>query len=141
MSETITAKMIDELCNNHYQFDHDGFDSKHPAGLWSWSHHRTCLWFHCPTFAAAARAAWAHYQASKRPAKPQCYTIDTFPKGEVWVRAKGTQCRYLVTGVEDSWIFYGGIMRKYEHIAFGHNGDTYELSTDGGITWRPARPE
>lgn len=71
-----------------------------------------------------------------REIKPSVYTIDTFPKGEVWVRLKNCGLRELVTGVSLIGVFSNGDCFSYAELA-----ESYELSTDGGITWRPARPE
>lgn len=70
---------------------------------------------------------------------PQVYDAATFPKGEVWVRRKGwaKDSRDLVQAICTPYIYAGPTRPMTYQILADH----YELSTDGGRTWKPARPE
>lgn len=68
---------------------------------------------------------------------PQVYDAATFPKGEVWVRFNtGGLSRALVIWIGATSVHVVNAVIGYQDLA-----DHYELSTDGGRTWRPARPE
>lgn len=74
--------------------------------------------------------------------KPKYYTATTFPQGMVWVRGSGwaAGCRAFVVGIA-----IGSVKIEMpldtRTIPFEELAEGYQISLDGGNTWRPARPE
>lgn len=75
------------------------------------------------------------------PKKRVPYTFETWPKGTVWVRTKGTStARCLVCKVSQGGVGYGYGSADYDDD-WKTLADLCELSTDDGTTWQPASRE
>lgn len=82
---------------------------------------------------AAVRAAIDKYETEREAKKPKPYTAKTWPLG-AWVRSlEWETTAVLVTASCGGGVTFSNMQCSWAKLASG-----YQLSTDGGITWRPA---
>ena len=88
--------------------------------------------YYCESTAREVLVSWKY--AKPIPKKEYIpYTMDTFPKGMVWLRSKTNSSIRLVIQLDDATIKAGAIYLSYAELK-----NDMEVSLDGRETWQPA---